>query len=70
MTGFRALHEAYPDDIDAAAFFALSHIATAPRGDATLSHQRAAGDLLEAMHRRAPDHPGRRSRTGFFGRAL
>ena len=56
--GFRALHEAYPDDVDAGAFFALGHIATAPRSDATLSHQRAAGELLERLHRGAPDHPG------------
>lgn len=57
-TGYRALHEAYPDDVDAAAFFALGHIATAPKADRTLAHQRAAGALLEDLHARAPQHPG------------
>jgi len=56
--GFRGLHEAYPDDIDAAAFFALSHLAIASRSDQTLANQRAAGALLEELHHRAPDHPG------------
>ncbi len=56
--GYRGLHEAYPDDIDAAAFFALAHLATAPKSDQTLAHQRAAGDLLERLHAGAPDHPG------------
>lgn len=56
--GHRALHEAYPDDVDAAAFFALGHLATAPKADRTLAHQRAAGTLLEGLLAGAPAHPG------------
>jgi len=54
----KALHEAYPDDIDAGAFYALAHIATAPRDDKTLSHQKKAGALLESLLGKAPQHPG------------
>jgi Tfp pilus assembly protein PilF len=57
-TGYRGLHEAYPDDVDAAAFFALAHLAVAPRSDRTLANQRAAGALLEELHATHPDHPG------------
>jgi hypothetical protein len=56
--GFRKLHEAYPDDVDAATFYALSHLATAPKADQTLSQQLHAGAMLEALHERAPEHPG------------
>ncbi len=48
----------YPDDTDAAAFYALARIATAPKSDKTFSRQKAAGQLLEQLHRRAPGHPG------------
>ena len=56
--GYHALHEAYPEDVDAAAFDALGHLATAPKADQTLAHQRTAGALLEDLLTRAPDHPG------------
>ena len=46
------------DDIDAVALYALSHLATAPKADKTFSHQKAAGELLEQLHARAPLHPG------------
>lgn len=51
------LHLAYPDDIDAAGFYALSHLATAPKADKTFAHQKNAGKLLEELHRKAPQHP-------------
>ena len=53
----RALHLSYPDDIDAAGFYALSHLATAPKADKTFAHQKAAGQMLEELHRKAPMHP-------------
>ena len=53
----RALHLAYPDDIDAAGFYALSHLATAPKADKTFAHQKNAGKILEDLHRKAPIHP-------------
>lgn len=53
----RALYDAYPEDPEARAFFALSHLATAPAsGD--LSHQATAAALLEGILRENPTHPG------------
>lgn len=57
-SGFRALHEAYPMDVDAAAFYALSHLATAPKADQSFAHQKTAGTLLEDLHEQHPEHPG------------
>lgn len=54
----RDLHEAHPDDVDAAAFYALSRLATAPRDDQTFSTQAQAGELLESLLQEAPEHPG------------
>jgi tetratricopeptide (TPR) repeat protein len=53
----RALHEAFPDDIDAKAFLALALLATAPAsGD--LGHQAEAAGLLDQVLREDPLHPG------------
>lgn len=56
--GYRELHQTFPGDIDAAAFYALGHLATAPKADKTFTHQKKAGALLEELHARAPEHPG------------
>ncbi len=56
--GYQKLHDAYPDDIDAGAFYALGQLATAPKADKTYGQQRKAGALLEELHKRAPEHPG------------
>lgn len=56
--GYRELYRAYPGDVDAAAFYALSHLATASPSDETLSHQKKAGAMLEELLERAPEHPG------------
>lgn len=47
-----------PNDIDAGALYALSHLATAPKEDKTFKHQEKAGLLLEKMRKKAPEHPG------------
>jgi tetratricopeptide (TPR) repeat protein len=47
-----------PNDIDAGALYALSHLATAPKGDKTFKHQEKAGQLLEKLRKKAPKHPG------------
>lgn len=47
-----------PGDVDASAFYALSQLATAPRGDKTFAVQREMGALLESLHDKAPLHPG------------
>lgn len=57
-SGFKNLHEAYPDDVDAAAFYALGHLATAPKADQEFTHQKTAGALLEELHAAHPEHPG------------
>jgi tetratricopeptide (TPR) repeat protein len=52
------VYENNPNDIDAGAFYALSHLATAPKGDRNFTHQKKAGELLEKLRDRAPEHPG------------
>ncbi len=53
----RVLHDAYPEDLEAKAFYALSQLATAPpSGD--LSHHAAAATALVDILRRQPKHPG------------
>jgi tetratricopeptide (TPR) repeat protein len=54
----KSLYEAYPEDVDAAAFYALSHLATAAKDDKSFSHQKKAGQLLEQLYEKAPAHPG------------
>ncbi len=49
---------ASPNDQDTAAFYALSLLATAPRGDKTMEQHKAAGTLLEQLHDQEPGHPG------------
>jgi len=52
------IYQANPDDIDAGAFYALAHLATAPKGDKTFKHQQEAGALLEELQTKASEHPG------------
>ncbi|MGH7792382.1 MAG: hypothetical protein ACREOB_08730, partial [Thermodesulfobacteriota bacterium] len=54
----KKVHESYSDDIDAAALYALSHLATASKADKTLSHQKEAGEILEVIYKKEPTHPG------------
>jgi tetratricopeptide (TPR) repeat protein len=51
------VHAAVPDDPDAAAFYALAHLATAPAAASRTHADRAAAILLE-VYRQHPDHPG------------
>lgn len=53
--GMKKIHQAYPDDAEATAFYALAHLATAP---AKLSHRERAGEILEALSAQNPEHPG------------
>lgn len=57
-TALQGVHEAFPEDVDAAAFWALSHLATAPADDDTYAHQKRAGKVLEGLLDHAPRHPG------------
>ena len=59
----RELHEAYPDDVDAAAFLGLSEVALAmtefsPEEEHDYSRETAAGELLEGYLDDHPEHPG------------
>jgi hypothetical protein len=51
------LFRSYPDDRETRAFFALSHLATASRGDAAAHHEEAAAVLASVLDEE-PTHPG------------
>jgi len=52
------LHKDYPDDIEAAIFYALALDAAADPTDKTYTKQRKAGDILNALYAKYPNHPG------------
>ena len=52
------LHEKYPQDHDAAAFYGLSLLAAVPPHDTTFAKQKKALALLNAEFPLAPDNPG------------
>lgn len=52
------LRRAYPHDVDAAAFYALAHIASAPKDNVAQSQRLEAGEILEALWAENPEHPG------------
>jgi hypothetical protein len=52
------LQARYLDDREAAVFYALSLLATAPPTDKTYGNQRKAGSILEPIFVEQPEHPG------------
>ncbi|EPX83930.1 hypothetical protein [Salipiger mucosus] len=54
----RAVYDAYPDDIEAAAFDALAQLTVAPRGAEAVPELRDAGQRMDALRTEAPRHPG------------
>jgi tetratricopeptide (TPR) repeat protein len=52
------IYKAYPDDKEAAVFYALALNATADPKDTLFNNQRKAGDILNAMYPNEPNHPG------------
>ena len=52
------LHEKYPQDHEAAAFYGLSLLAAAPPRDMTLAYKKKALALLNEQFALVPDHPG------------
>lgn len=52
------LHRRFPDDIEVAAFYALSLNATADPRDKTYAKLRRAKSILEPLYAEHPDHPG------------
>jgi tetratricopeptide (TPR) repeat protein len=56
--GMLALHEAYPADIEASAFYALSLLADVAPDDTSLVKERKALAVLVPLFEKNPDHPG------------
>jgi tetratricopeptide (TPR) repeat protein len=53
-----ALHTAYPDDIEGAAFYALAIIASEAPDDTSLTKERTALAVLVPLFQQNPHHPG------------
>jgi tetratricopeptide (TPR) repeat protein len=51
------LHAKYPDDVEAAAFYALSLLLSSPKEEDLPIHLKAAG-ILEPLWKEHPNHPG------------
>jgi tetratricopeptide (TPR) repeat protein len=54
----KKVHETYPDDHEAAAFYALSLLASEPHDDATFANRKQAAAVLEKLFAIEPGHPG------------
>src|SRR5580698_5821552 len=52
------VYQNYPDDHEAAVFYALSLLASDPHEDATFARRRQAAAILEKLFATEPDHPG------------
>ena len=52
------VYKKYPDDKEAAAFYALSLDASADPTDKTFANQKKAADILNEIYKNEPDHPG------------
>jgi len=54
----KKVYETYPDDHEAAVFYALSLLASEPHEDATFANRKQAAAILEKLFATEPDHPG------------
>ena len=52
------VYERYPDDREAAIFYSLALLGTAPPADKTYANQKKAGAILNRVLPAQPDHPG------------
>src|SRR5437762_1565758 len=52
------VYDAFPDDSDAAAFYALAHLATTPADKITRANADRAAEILLRVYRKNPNHPG------------
>lgn len=52
------VYAAFPDDLEAAAFYALALVATAPADTISREHSDRAAEILLRIYQRNPDHPG------------
>jgi tetratricopeptide (TPR) repeat protein len=53
-----ALHAAYPEDVEGAAFDALAILAATPPADTSLTHEHEALAILIPLFKEHPEHPG------------
>jgi tetratricopeptide (TPR) repeat protein len=51
-------YTAFPQDPEVSVFYALAHLATTPSDTVSRAHPDRAAELLLAVYRRNPDHPG------------
>ena len=54
----KKVYESYPDDHEAATFYALSLLASEPHNDETFANRKEAAAILEPLFAIEPDHPG------------
>lgn len=52
------IYKKYPDDMEAAIFYALALDASADPADQSLANQKKAGEILSSIYKNNPDHPG------------
>lgn len=52
------VYQRYPSDREAAAFYALSLLASEPDGDTTFANRKKAAAVLETLFKEGPHHPG------------
>src|ERR1022692_2935890 len=52
------VYQKYPEDHEAAAFYALSLLASEPDNDTTFANRKEAGAILEKLFAKEPEHPG------------
>jgi tetratricopeptide (TPR) repeat protein len=53
-----AIYKKYPEDKEAAAFYALSLLASASEDDTTFANRKRAASVLEVLFKEEPNHPG------------
>jgi len=54
----QGVYQRHPDDREAAAFYALSLLASEPDGDTTFAQRKQAAAVLETLFKEEPNHPG------------
>ncbi len=54
----KKVYTSYPEDHEAAVFYALSLLASEPHDDATFANRKQAAEILEKLFATEPDHPG------------
>ena len=52
------VYTSFPEDPEAAAFYALAHLATAPSNTISRTHSDRAAEILLRLYTRNPEHPG------------